>query len=552
MASIKELALELGINVDDADLTALIAKLKTLNTQFEKIKPPRALNGFKNFLNKTFDKKKIDNFQRSVNSAGQSLSLMVTLPLVALGKRAFDTYNDFEDATLAFKGLLGTQEKALNFDKSLAGFAKKTPFELQELRQLSVGLLGVGFSTEQVIPLLTRFGDIAGGLGNKRSLDMLLYTYKQVKSAGKLQGNDILSFNNAAVPIMPELADIVSKRKGSRGKKVEVKDLVGNIAKYKITFEEVEQAFGRLGTKYKGMMDNLAQGNRGMLSNVNDTIDSLFIRSIGLADSKIKSWIKSVQEYLNKTEKIDDATLKLILKVAAAIAATGPALIGLAILIKSIMVVFGFLQGVLSAFGVGLKGILVVGGFLAPIFAKVAVSIWGMAVAGWAAISPWIIIPVLIGLLFYAFYKLYQYLKNNDMLPDWVVSLVSYLEEAAGLMAEIFGFTAKEGPEISNKKAVSESLNQQSFAGYQQSVLGTPQDYYSPKPMAGLSGGSGGGSGSIQNIQNNDAKLSQNIVFNVKTEDSEALAAKVKALVSQGMQTTMSTALRNISTSEAK
>jgi len=73
----------------------------------------------------------------------------------------------FEDLTVQFKVLLGSQEKAAAHMKDLAKFSAKTPFQIADIANASQQLLNFSEGALGGIDSLTLFGDAAAAVGEK-------------------------------------------------------------------------------------------------------------------------------------------------------------------------------------------------------------------------------------------------------------------------------------------------------------------------------------------------------------------------------------------------
>jgi hypothetical protein len=117
--------------------------------------------GFLNFKFKAdlsnFDKgmmrasKKLKRFGKSVKKAGKSLSMGLTLPIVALGGAALKTFADFEQSMLKVKAVSGATEaefKTLTDSAKLLG--STTMFTASQVADLQFELSKLGFTPEEI------------------------------------------------------------------------------------------------------------------------------------------------------------------------------------------------------------------------------------------------------------------------------------------------------------------------------------------------------------------------------------------------------------------
>ena len=72
----------------------------------------------------------------------------------SLAKEVVTLADNLEQANIAFTTMLGSEEKAIAMLQDLSEFARKTPFELTDVRQNAKQLLAMGVSAENIIPTL--------------------------------------------------------------------------------------------------------------------------------------------------------------------------------------------------------------------------------------------------------------------------------------------------------------------------------------------------------------------------------------------------------------
>nr|DAT16568.1 MAG TPA: tail tape measure protein [Caudoviricetes sp.] len=100
--------------------------------------------------------------------------------------------------------MLGGAEAARRMLQDLSDFAANTPFELTGVRETAKQLLAYNIEAHKIIPTLKALGDVSAGLSVP--IQQVAFAYGQVKSAGRLLGQDLRQFTNAGVPIIAELA----------------------------------------------------------------------------------------------------------------------------------------------------------------------------------------------------------------------------------------------------------------------------------------------------------------------------------------------------------
>lgn len=110
--------------------------------------------------------------------------------IASLGAIGVKYNSDMEQYMASFETMLGSIEAAKKHMEELKAFASSTPFEMSDLAKASTTLQAFGTNVEEVVPALKMLGDIS--LGNKDKFNSLALVYGQVRSQGKLMGQDLM------------------------------------------------------------------------------------------------------------------------------------------------------------------------------------------------------------------------------------------------------------------------------------------------------------------------------------------------------------------------
>lgn len=179
-----------------------------------------------------------------------------------------------EQLETAFGTLLGGADKAKAVLSDLRDFAGSTPFEFPGIADSAKKLISFGFEQEQLLPTLTKLGDVAAGLDIPFS--DLSDIYGKARVAGRVMSEDLNQLAGRGIPIFDELAKVMGVPAG------EIKDLA---SKGKIGFAELEKAFDGMtgqGGKFAGMMAAQSQTAGGLISTLKDNWN-LALGQIGAA-----------------------------------------------------------------------------------------------------------------------------------------------------------------------------------------------------------------------------------------------------------------------------
>ena len=319
-----------------------------------------------NELAKDIEQKVGNAWDKAGNKLQQSLwgglkalvGLGVTKALSTAAWRAYTLAGNLQQADVAFTTMLWGAEAARRMLQDLSDFAANTPFELTGVRETAKQLLAYNIEAHKIIPTLKALGDVSAGLSVP--IQQVAFAYGQVKSAGRLLGQDLRQFTNAGVPIIAELA----KNLGVAESKI--KDMV---SAGKIWFADVEKAFQTMSSewgKFANLMEKQSDTMMGAWSNLQDSIDSLgeAIWSLftGEAGGLFK-WMASIVESVKERAVAHPELTKAIVTFVG----VAGGLIGLLTTLSGVVAVVGI------AFWAATLPILAVVGALGAV---VAIGVW--------------------------------------------------------------------------------------------------------------------------------------------------------------------------------
>lgn len=224
--------------------------------------------------------KAVQGTTKSVNGFGSVLAnaaatfggIAIGSAITALGVDSIKAAADFEKLNISFETFLGSAEEGTKVLADLQKFSGATPFTGAEVQNAGRALLAFGVDAKNLIPTLTRIGDISAGTG--KNFNELAVIYGKARTQGTLFAEDINQLTEAGIPIIGEFA----KQFGVTEDKVKKLGSEG-----KITFANLEKAFQSLtseGGKFAGLTEKLSQSVAGRFSTLQDNFDQLKI-SIG-------------------------------------------------------------------------------------------------------------------------------------------------------------------------------------------------------------------------------------------------------------------------------
>ncbi len=203
-------------------------------------KAKQALTGFKNFV------------------GGLALGAGFTM----LAKTGIEAAMTMEGLTAQFTVMTGSAEKAKNVIGEIAAFAEKTPFDKLGLSNAAKTLMAFGLEADSVVPTLKMLGDVAGADQNR--LNSLALVFGQIKSAGRLMGQDLLQLVGQGFNPLT----IISQKTG-----MSMKDLKTAMEKGAISADMVTLAFKAAtseGGMFFGNLEAQSQTLQGRISTLKD------------------------------------------------------------------------------------------------------------------------------------------------------------------------------------------------------------------------------------------------------------------------------------------
>jgi tape measure domain-containing protein len=216
----------------------------------------------------------------------------------AVGRSAFQAFSQYEQVTLSLNRMIGDPEKTKNLLGDIKQFALNTPFEIGDLEQLARGFLLIEKDTNKLVPTLSLISDavaFTGGTGPQ--LDRVRLALTQIKSAGRLQGDEL----NQLAESLPGLnvREIVAKQLG-----ISTEELVKRQEAGKLDADTFIPAFleslkgvqGLTGTA-SASVDTLT----GKLGNLKDAFTINAREIVGVLSPALKVGISLLTNLLNRS-----------------------------------------------------------------------------------------------------------------------------------------------------------------------------------------------------------------------------------------------------------
>lgn len=238
---------------------------------------------------------------KEMNSFGRAIDTIsfaaITAGAFALGKTIFDLGVKQQQLNIAFETFLGSASKAKKVIADLTKFSIVTPFTPDQVNGAAKALLAFGVEGEDIIPTLKMLGDVSAGTG--KDLAEMAVIFGQIRSTGRLMGQDLLQLINAGFNPL----QVISEKTGKS-----VKVLKEEMEKGLISFEMVSDAFKTAtseGGKFFNLMEAQSQSIGGKLSTITGNIQEV-------AKGIFESNIDLITLFVDKLGKATDAILDYV------------------------------------------------------------------------------------------------------------------------------------------------------------------------------------------------------------------------------------------------
>ena len=209
--------------------------------------------------------------ERAVGGLGGAIGkLAIAAAALQAGKFIFAKTAELESQSKSLQVLTGSAEKAAKIISELRQLGAATPFTSSELIDSAKRLQAFGVETNKVVETTRRLADVSGA--TSAELQGLVTAYGQVQAKGRLQGEELLQFQERGVALQEELR----KMYGLSGE-----ELQKALSKGRISAEAVEVAIIRLtdaGGKYANGAIAQSDTLTGKFSTLVDGIENIAIK----------------------------------------------------------------------------------------------------------------------------------------------------------------------------------------------------------------------------------------------------------------------------------
>lgn len=215
-------------------------------------------------------KEAAENTSTSVSSLTTKIAAAVSGFAAMRGaKGLIDTAAQAQEAKVQLEVFTGSVQTANDVYAKLRDLAASTPITLRGVQTAAVTLKTFGVSTEELLPTLRQLGDISAG--NAERFQFLVRAYGQVRSAGRLMGQESLQLINAGFSPLQEISERTGESMASLKKRME---------DGKVSFDEIKASIAAAtseGGRYFQMMEKYKQTFSGAATVFKSSIEEIKI-----------------------------------------------------------------------------------------------------------------------------------------------------------------------------------------------------------------------------------------------------------------------------------
>lgn len=283
-----------------------------------------------------------------LSQIGQTLTIGISAPVVALGGAAIKAAGSMEQAQVAFTTMLRSAREAQSFLQDLQRFAQRTPFEFSDLTDAAKRMMALGFAAKDVIPVMTSVGNAVGALGGgKELIDRIVLALGQMKAKGAVQAEEMRQLAEAGIPAWDALAQRLKVTVPEAMKMVEKRAVDSSTA--------ISAVLSAMDERFAGGMEAQSQTLLGQWSNVKDKI-FITLADIGKAmlpaaksiiDGYVNPLLQKISELAAEFSKLPAVAQNATIGIGALAAALPPLIWALGTLIEK----WGILAPVLVRVG---------------------------------------------------------------------------------------------------------------------------------------------------------------------------------------------------------
>jgi len=270
---------------------------------------------------------------QGMQSVGRSLTVGLTLPIVALGAASIKSFGDIQALKLGLEAVTGSSAEAAKQVNRLRQVAKLPGLGLAEAVKGSINLQTIGFSAEKAERSMKAFGNAVATVGKgKAEFERAIYGLQQLSNTEFPLGEDLNILRDAIPQITPLLKEAFGTARTEE------------LQKLGITSEQV------VNTILEGLekLPPVAGGINNAFENLGDSIKN----SLGTIGEDLNRAF-NVEGVLNKVADFVERATNAFTKLSPAVKNTIYVVAGLAAAIGPLLVIFGSILTALPLMAAG-------------------------------------------------------------------------------------------------------------------------------------------------------------------------------------------------------
>lgn len=257
---------------------------------------------------------------------GQNMSLSITAPILLLGKQAIKTAADMDALERGMAGVMGSAQAASKEMAKLREVAKLPGLGMEDAVRGSLRLQGMGTSADEARRILLAFGNAVARMGGGMAeLDGVTRALGQTLAKGKISMEEVLQLAERQIPVFQAMKKIWGTADTELLTKmgVSAQEFVSKLT----TFFGAQE---KVGDSAKNKIENLGQAWDQFLSKIGKTLLE------GGLSNAMDGFIKKLDKASEWFSKLSPAAQETFTNMTVALAAGGPLLVGLSVLVSSI------------------------------------------------------------------------------------------------------------------------------------------------------------------------------------------------------------------------
>lgn len=251
-------------------------------------------------------------------SAVEKKALIMSGAVITAGGASVKFAADNQSLKSSLEVLLKDAGKAKEVFDEWKDFGASTPLSTDEIGKAGKQLLAFGVTAESVTDTMRGLGDIATATGI--SLGDLSTVYGQIKTQGRLFGDDIKQLQGRGIPIVQELSKQFGVSEAAIKKMVSEGKIGFN------DFDKAIKAMTKTGGQFEGMMARLSKDTMGKWSTALDNGKQALASFGDLMLPLVNGVLDFATGTFEAISNLDEGTKRFILGFGGVIAVSGPAI----------------------------------------------------------------------------------------------------------------------------------------------------------------------------------------------------------------------------------